>query len=173
MRRSAYREGAPRGGNLRAVFGLLLALGLAALAHAVFEPSEREIEGSAYVVDGDTLHMQGKAIRLKGIDAPELHQLCRRQGKIYRCGEDARTALAALISDRIVQCHSAGRDRYQRVLAACTVDGDDIGARLVGDGFAVSYGDYRFQETRARLNGAGLWAGEFERPQDWRRQNER
>ena len=29
------------------------------------------------VIDGDTLHVDGKKIRLTGIDAPELHQTCR------------------------------------------------------------------------------------------------
>ncbi|WP_112663069.1 thermonuclease family protein [Microvirga flavescens] len=172
MRRFAHRS-QPRGGNLRGFLAALIAIGLAALAGALFEPSEREIAGRAFAVDGDTLRIEGKTIRLKGIDAPELHQSCRRQGRAYRCGEAARQALADMVADRIVECSAAGRDRYQRVLASCTVEGEDIAARLVGDGQALSYGDYRFQEARARLSGVGLWAGEFERPQDWRQQNGR
>ena len=42
---------------------------------------------------------------------------------------------------------------------------------MVEEGWAVSYGrDYDHEETRARNRSAGLWAGEFTRPQDWRRQ---
>ena len=37
------------------------------------------IEGQAIVIDGDTIKVQGKKIRLFGIDAPELKQICKRK----------------------------------------------------------------------------------------------
>jgi endonuclease YncB( thermonuclease family) len=124
------------------------------------------------VVDGDTIHVNDTKIRLKGIDAPEMAQVCSRSAHSYSCGEVARRALIDLVSKAQVQCRAAGRDRYQRVLARCTVNGSDIGARMVEEGWAVSYGrDYEREEARARSRAAGLWSGEFERPQDWRREN--
>jgi endonuclease YncB( thermonuclease family) len=39
-------------------------------------------------------------------------------------------------------------------------------------GWAVAYGDFEAEEQAARTEKAGIWAGTFERPQDWRRQHE-
>jgi endonuclease YncB( thermonuclease family) len=149
---------------------LIIALALAGGAGLVLKPNSRSLEGRAQVTDGDTIRIGDARIRLKGIDAPEMEQTCSRAGRSYRCGEVARRALIDLVSGENVQCRAAGRDRYQRVLARCTVKGSDIGAHMVEEGWAVSYGrDYDLQEMRAQGRSAGLWAGEFERPQEWRR----
>ena len=125
------------------------------------------------VVDGDTLHVGGEDIRLKGIDAPELHQDCERQGEPWRCGEAAREALVKAIGGRPVQCRIEGRDRYGRGLAQCAAGGEDLGAALVTAGLAVAFGAYEAEENAARARGAGLWAGRFERPSAWRREHPR
>ncbi|WP_445501927.1 thermonuclease family protein [Microvirga sp. G4-2] len=149
---------------------LIIALALAGGSVIAFKPNGRALEGSAHVTDGDTINIGDAKIRLKGIDAPEMDQTCLRAGRSYRCGDTARRALIDIVSGENVQCRAAGRDRYQRILARCTVKGSDIGARMVEGGWAVSYGrDYDIQEMRAQSRGEGLWAGEFERPQDWRR----
>jgi len=156
-----------RGSGLQS---LVIALALAAGSVIVLKPEGRALEGHAFVTDGDTIAIGDAKIRLKGIDAPEMDQTCSRSGRSYRCGDAARRALIAIVSGEPVQCRAAGRDRYRRILARCTVQGRDIGARMVEEGWAVSYGrDYTLQEMRAQSQGVGLWAGEFERPQDWRR----
>ncbi|WP_052002861.1 thermonuclease family protein [Microvirga sp. BSC39] len=100
-----------------------------------------------------------------------MEQRCSRGGRSYACGETARRALTDLVSGERVRCRAAGRDRYQRILARCTVNGNDIGTHMVESGWAVSYGrDYDAEEARAQERGLGLWEGEFERPQDWRRE---
>ncbi|MCG7392602.1 thermonuclease family protein [Microvirga sp. ACRRW] len=149
---------------------LIIALALAGGSALVLKPNERGLEGRAQVTDGDTIRIGDAKIRIKGIDAPEMEQTCFRAGRSYRCGDVARRALIDMVSGENVQCRAAGRDRYQRILARCTVKGSDIGARMVEDGWAVSYGrDYDLQEMQAQSRRAGLWAGAFERPQDWRR----
>ena len=149
---------------------LIIALALAGGAGLVLKPNSRVLEGRAQVTDGDTIRIGDAKIRLKGIDAPEMEQTCSREGRAYRCGDVARRALIDMVSGESVKCRAAGRDRYQRILANCAVKGSDIGARMVENGWAVSYGrDYDLQEMRAQSRGAGLWAGEFERPQEWRR----
>ncbi|WP_243367647.1 thermonuclease family protein [Microvirga solisilvae] len=149
---------------------LIIALALAGGSVVVLKPDGRGLEGRAHVTDGDTIHIGDAKIRLKGIDAPEMDQTCFRSGRSYRCGDVARRALIDIVSGENVQCRAAGRDRYQRILARCNVKGADIGARMVEEGWAVSYGrDYDLQEMRAQSRRAGIWAGEFERPQDWRR----
>ncbi|MDP8920431.1 MAG: thermonuclease family protein [Pseudomonadota bacterium] len=154
------------------ITSLVLALALAGGVWLVLKPSGRALEGRAQVTDGDTIRIGETRIRLKGVDAPEMEQRCSRSGRSYACGETARQALIGLVSGETVRCRASGRDRYKRVLARCTVDGRDIGAQLVEAGWAVSYGrDYDSEEARAQRRSAGLWEGDFERPQSWRRQH--
>jgi endonuclease YncB( thermonuclease family) len=154
------------------ITSLIVALAFAGGAGLVLKPSGRSLEGRAQVTDGDTIRIGEARIRLKGVDAPEMDQRCSRSGRAYACGETARRALIDLVSGETVRCRAAGRDRYRRILARCTVRGHDIGARMVEDGWAVSYGrDYDSEEARARDRSVGLWEGEFQRPQDWRREN--
>lgn len=164
MRRSRRRSGA---GGLQS---LVVALALAGGAALALKPNGRTLEGRAFVTDGDTIRIGDAKIRLKGIDAPEMEQTCFHSERSYRCGDAARRALIDLVAGQDVKCRAGGRDRYQRILASCTVRGSDIGARMVEEGWAVSYGrDYDQQEASARDRAAGIWAGEFERPQEWRR----
>ncbi|WP_230531824.1 thermonuclease family protein [Microvirga roseola] len=164
-RRKPFRRPRPR-----VISSLVFALTLAGGAALVLKPKGRTLEGRAHVVDGDTIRLGDAKIRLKGIDAPEMEQICSRSGHAYECGETSRKALIAMVSGETVRCRAAGRDRYRRILARCTVNGSDVGARMVEQGWALSYGrDYDLEETRARERAVGLWAGEFERPQDWRR----
>lgn len=132
---------------------------------------DERIIGNAFAVDGDTLVVDGRRVRLKGLDAPEMSQTCQRSSIAYRCGEEARAALRALIAGEKVSCLGRNFDRYERLLATCTVQGNDIGADLVRRGLAVSYGSYLEEETEARAARRGVWAGPFETPQDWRRRH--
>lgn len=125
--------------------------------------------GAVHVVDGDTIRMNGMALRLSGIDAPELAQLCGGAS----CGLAARAALQRLTYAKTVTCVEETRDRYKRIVARCVVDGVDIAAAMTRAGHALAYRQYGSayvpQEDAARLAGDGLWAGEFEAPWDWRR----
>jgi endonuclease YncB( thermonuclease family) len=151
---------------------LVIALSLAFAAWAFIQPNNRQLEGRVQVTDGDTLRMGENRLRLKGIDAPEMRQTCFRNGRSYSCGETARDRLVGMVQRQQVQCRPAGRDRYKRLLTYCTANGRDLNAAMVAEGWAVSYGrEYQAEEAQARRRSAGLWAGEFERPQDWRRQN--
>jgi endonuclease YncB( thermonuclease family) len=42
---------------------------------------------------------------------------------------------------------------------------------MVEEGFAVAFGAYQSEEAAARSARRGIWASEFERPQEWRRRN--
>jgi endonuclease YncB( thermonuclease family) len=121
------------------------------------------------VVDGDTIRIQGVSVRLSGIDAPELSQLCA--GK--PCGLEARAALRRLTFSKNVTCVEQTRDRYKRIVARCVADGVDIAAAMTRAGHALAYRQYGsayvLEEDEARLAGAGMWAGAFEAPWDWRR----
>lgn len=146
---------------------VLVLLALAAGILVLNRPAE--LSGRARVVDGDTLAIGGRTVRLVGLDAPEVAQSCGREAARYPCGERAREALRALAHGGDVACRVKGRDRYGRALARCTKDGSDMGAELVRGGLAVGYGAYAAEEREARRSGAGLWAGPFERPSEWRK----
>lgn len=126
------------------------------------------------VVDGDTLAMGGERLRLHGIDAPESAQTCERAGRAYRCGGEAGAALARILGGGMVACAQRDTDQYGRRVVRCHNDrGEDIGAEMVRQGWAIAFRryalDYVSQEAEARAARRGLWAGRFEDPADWRR----
>ena len=154
----------------------MTAMVLVALALAVAilsRPSAaRNVAGRAQVIDGDTLLLSGRGLRIRlvGIDAPERAQTCLlTENPAWACGEAARDRLEQLIGGRVVSCESEGRDRYGRLLARCKAGETGLNAAMVEAGFAVASGDFRAQEARARLDHRGLWASRFTRPQIWRR----
>ncbi len=124
--------------------------------------------GRLHAADGDSLAADGERMRLYGIDAPELAQTCERGGQRWPCGREAQAMLQRLVAPAGTQCGGNERDRFDRLLVVCRVDGADINAEMVRRGMAVSYGGYREEETQARAAQAGLWAGTFERPRDVR-----
>ena len=151
--------------------------GSARLPPIIFGPkvSSQTITGQASVVDGDTIEIHGKRIRLFGIDAPEGGQTCTVQGKATPCGRRAAFALSGKIGRQVVECRPKDEDRYGRVVAVCSVGGEDVNAWMVAQGWALAYRyyshDYVGQERSASKARLGLWQGEFERPWEWRRKN--
>jgi len=147
---------------------LLLLGGIALLVDRLQWLSTETLTGAVIVHDGDTLTLSGERIRLKGIDAPEYNQSCTRDGQNYACGREALRALQRLVVRAEVICEGYERDRYERLLARCMVDGEDIGRALVEAGWAMAYGDYDAVEAEARRARRGIWAGGFDAPRDWR-----
>lgn len=136
-------------------------------------PAVAEPAGSARVIDGDTIEIQGARIRLAGIDAPELQQWCPLAQQRYRCGKEASAALGQRIGGTIVRCVVRGIDPYRRDVATCFAGGENLNAWLVRSGHAVAdrrYSrEYVEEEAEARRERRGLWRGEFDWPRDWRR----
>lgn len=138
------------------------------------EPSPEQHAGAVYVVDGDTLDVAGRRVRLFGIDAPEAAQTCRRNGWEWGCGIDATRALEAEIGSHNVSCREQDIDRYGRVVAICHAGSQNLNAWMVRNGWAVAYrrygGDlYNPEELVARVAQRGLWGSDFVMPWDWRR----
>jgi endonuclease YncB( thermonuclease family) len=134
------------------------------------------ITGTATVHDGDTLSVGAVRVRIFAIDAPELAQSCSAEdGTSYACGEEARRALAARVGQEVVTCTGLDRDRHGRIVARCSVRGEDLGAMMVRQGWALAYrafgNDYVEAEREARAARRGMWRGSFEPPWEWRRRN--
>lgn len=150
-----------------------LALVLALIGSSLMAEGGPNLIGRASAIDGDTIEIHGSRIRLQSIDAPESGQLCRdREGRAWRCGQAAAIALSDRIGTRPVSCVANGYDRYGRVLARCSVSGQDLSAWMVRQGWAIRYydraGRHRAVENEAQQMQRGIWSGTFDTPSAWR-----
>lgn len=95
------------------------------------------------VVDGDTIWLRGRKIRIADIDAPETHD--PRCSSEKALGDRATLRLQQLLNSGIVTLRPADRDtdRYGRLLRFVLVDGESVGDVLVGEGLARWYGGHR------------------------------
>jgi endonuclease YncB( thermonuclease family) len=150
-----------------------------AAAQSVAPPT---FSGTAtYVADGDSFGLtdaRGRSVqvRLHGIDAPEGNQECLVRRRWLPCGEDAAIFLERMILDRPVTCVQLDVS-YARVVARCTIAGQDIAATMVREGHALAYRrfslDYVGLEEQARAARRGIWRGDMDLPSCWRRPNGR
>ena len=169
--RSRRRYAAPRSLWRKVLdYGLaIIILGLLILLAARLDRVEtRQTQGAAMINDGDSITLGTERIRMRGIDAPEYTQTCRRNGADYACGTLARQSLVRLIAGRPVTCSGWQRDRYDRLLGDCKAGGTDLNRAQVEAGWAVAFGDFESEEATARAAKVGIWAGTFDQPQDWR-----
>lgn len=130
--------------------------------------------GNAEVIDGDTIDVTGSRVRLYGIDAPEAAQTCQRDGRTWVCGMIAKNSLVSLIAGRQVKCEEQDIDRYERRVATCWAEEENINAWMVENGWAVAYRQYGGaiydqEEAVARAARRGIWSSEFVMPWDWRK----
>ncbi len=128
---------------------------------APVEPGQTFTGRTLKVTDGDTFGVRRSiggtvTIRLHGVDAPESAQpygrAATRAARRYIGGKDVRVAVEEI-------------GRYGRAVASIEVQGDDLGAMLIGDGLAWHYEQYAPNETeyarlqkQARGAGRGLWS---------------
>jgi endonuclease YncB( thermonuclease family) len=125
------------------------------------------------IADGDTLQIEAGeqlTIRLEGIDTPE-------RGQPF--GNQARRHLSDLTYGKIATVAVSGEDQFGRSLGIVTVDGQDINAAMVRDGFAWRYlyssdKELARLEAEARRERRGLWQDRDPTPPwDYRRENPR
>jgi endonuclease YncB( thermonuclease family) len=137
-----------------------------------------EISGIPRIHEGDQVQIGNSRIRLDGIDAPSVDQLClNTKGERWTCGVAARDELIHHVDNKSWTCHVDRVDRRGRSVARCEVDGEDIQKWMVKSGWALSYvrfsHDYDADEKAAREAKAGMWQGAFIAPWDWRVRNKK
>ena len=126
------------------------------------------------IIDGDSLRIAGRIVRLQGYDAPEYRQDCTgANGRGWPCGRAARDRLAELTGAGGLACADHGRDRYGRTIARCANRDGDIGAAMVREGLGRRLRNardnrYAAEEAEARRTGRGMWQGAHRHPADWR-----
>lgn len=156
------------------------ALLLAAIATAApAEPALPLINGTATVIDGDTIIVNKLHIRLFGVDAPEIEQKCDdAKGQPYNCGLLAADVLQEEIGGASVACFMVDIDKYGRTVAICAARERDLGDAMVRRGYAIDYsfysgGRYSAAEREARNAKRGMWSGTFKEPRAWRLEQRR
>ncbi|MFM2200636.1 MAG: hypothetical protein RL769_691, partial [Pseudomonadota bacterium] len=99
-----------------------------------------KFSGKAYVLDGDSIRVSRKEVRLFGIDAPEYSQTCFNKKNIeYNCGLNSKEFLIKLIGGKKIDCFYAQKDKYDRFLAKCYLDNLSINEEIIKNGMAVVY----------------------------------
>ncbi len=144
----------------------------------------KEITGFAKIIDGDTIKINSKKIRLHGIDAPEKKQTCQKPyltisffsfTKSYLCGQVSTNKLTKKINNQIIKCKIKDVDRYSRLIGECYKRNQNLNSWLVANGHAVAYRKYSKKyisdEINAKNNKLGIWQGKFEMPWNFRRKN--
>lgn len=150
---------------------VIVLFAVAAVVASYLDPLPPRFTGAARASDGDSLRIGSDRVRLTGLDAPELDQVCwRDDGTEWPCGRAARDLMVELLARGPIDCQPGGTDRFGRTLARCSVGGADLGAAMVESGLAVAYGGYAGEEQRARAAKKGLWEGRFQNPREWRDQ---
>lgn len=102
-----------------------------------------EVRGPCWVIDGDTIDINGTRIRLAGIDAPELDD---------PYGQGAKFLLIRLCKGQVIRAVTEGDQSYDRSVATCYLpDGRDLSAEMVRAGMAIDWrkfsgGKYRHLE---------------------------
>ena len=92
-----------------------------------------------YVIDGDTIDVDGERYRLTGFDTPETYRAECESEKLR--GDQAAVRMRALVRAaseiRLDAQHS--RDKYGRGLGTLSVDGEDVGDILIREDLARRY----------------------------------
>src|ERR1700734_3267274 len=79
-----------------------------------------DITGTAKVREGDTVVIGTSRIRLGGIDAPSVDQLClNSKGERWTCGAAARDEVIHHTDNKSWTCHVMQTDRRGRQIAKC------------------------------------------------------
>lgn len=135
----------------------------------------KTIIGKVKIIDGDTIEINSKKIRLHGIDAPEKKQNCIFDQKSWSCGKQSIEQLKKLINNQIVKCEVTDIDIYNRYVAICLVNKINLNQTMVKKGWAIAYlyfsKDYINEQRYARKNKLGIWKGKFIEPYKFRKQN--
>ncbi len=156
---------------------LLAAFAFASCSASSQVPTNRIFEARARALDGDTVAVD---FRLLGVDAFERRQMCERSDGCWQCGKAAQDLAANVLRGKSADIKITPSSTYGRPVAIVTVDGEDLGERLIRAGLAIPEiqylrGDpprakrYTAAFSQAKANGAGALAGRWIEPSSWRR----
>lgn len=133
------------------------------------------ISGVAKVFDGHSFLVDNHPVRLNGVDAPGLEQLCTAAGgTAWRCGEASKAFLKRLIDGKRITCQVDALAGSGAAVSCSTVGIPDVTGLVVDAGMAVVNGHgrkYLDIQADAQRKKSGLWVGRFTAPIEWRQKN--
>ena len=126
-----------------------------------------------YIIDGDTLSLDGQTYRINGIDAPEAGQKCTSaRGKPWGCGDASTNALYELTLGKTIRCESLGLDAYDRHIGRCFANETDVARAMVIRGMAWAFlkfsDEYEADQSSAQAQKIGIWQGPAKPAWDFR-----
>ena len=110
------------------------------------------------VVDGGTLRLQDRVVRLSGVNPPARGTDC---GSGVDCAVASANALAALLHEDPVACRVTGKDGLGRPFAICEASGTELNQAVIAAGWARAddrQPDLLAAEAQARAQRRGAWA---------------
>ncbi|AOH87144.1 nuclease (plasmid) [Sphingomonas panacis] len=156
---------------------LILAIALATISASTSFAQHPRVDAKARALDGDTLAVD---FRLLGVDAFERRQLCERSSGCWACGKAAQDLAANALRAATATIQLMPSSTYGRPVAVVTVDGQDLGERLIRAGLAIPETGYLRNDparaarytaafAKATAGRAGALAGRWIEPSQWRR----
>jgi micrococcal nuclease len=120
------------------------------------------------VIDGDTVQINGVAIRLAGVDAPELKQKGGKESKAFL---EWLIKQAGRLSYRVKSIDKYGRTVGVLIGQGCV----DLNQQVVREGQGHHYAEfpngYAADEEYAKRHHKGIWSSgeKLMKPKDWRK----
>ena len=156
----------------------LLACGVIVAVSAASIPvsglAAQEIRGDAKVISGNEMKVGRRTVRLFGIRAPGLEEICQVRSVKMRCGIVAWAELIKLADGQYLSCDlektepqtaangSEPPKKKPELYATCYLGETDLNEALVRSGWAKAVAEqtdrYQVDETDARESRRGLWA---------------
>ncbi len=117
-------------------------------------PKQKAPEGGAKLVRpvttaAGTLEVSGYRITISGLEPISPEETCSFEGKDWPCGTRARAAFRAWLRGRTVSC-DIPPEADKMLTISCRMGKQDIGAWLVGNGWARAAPDGAYAELGAR-----------------------
>ena len=105
---------------------------LVLISYSISNSSEKNLaKGKARIIDGDTIEIDKEKIRFGGINSPERNEVG------YNLAKDK---LIKKIANQVVTCvREKNKDKYQRTVAECFIDGESLSSFMVKNGYACDF----------------------------------
>lgn len=140
---------------MRHLIGLML--GALAMTAAASPARPQTFDAQARALDGDTVSVD---FRLLGVDAFERRQLCQKVAGCWQCGKAAQDFAANALRSKRATIQLTSSSSYGRPVAIVTVDGQDLGERMIRAGLAVPETQYLRGDTARAAVSVGIRPGQ-------------
>ncbi|MGK7937270.1 MAG: thermonuclease family protein [Xenococcaceae cyanobacterium] len=149
---------------------------LAGLGAILIETSEKgQIKGEAHVIKGNIIEIDRQQIKLYGIDAPELEQICYVNDRPWQCGLTVKQKLVEKIEGKSLTCLTREQKNDNVPIAECFLGRQNLNGWLVEEGWAIAdrqnSRSFISHEILAQRDHKGIYQSEFLKPSLWREIN--